>query len=523
MDEPNARKIHRQAMPRTGGLAMAAALFMTFFAFFQFETTVLAFVVGLAIVVATGLADDIWQLRPWMKFLGEVVAATCFVTLSHAAVHDFGNLLGTGPLNSGSLAIPITVFCMVGVMNALNLSDGLDGLAGGLSLIASLFLALFALMTAHWVCLAIAVALLGSLLGFLYFNSHPAKVFMGDTGSLLLGFSLSALAILLVQDGHGEARVPPISVALILALPILDTLMVMARRVYYGFSPFLPDKTHIHHRLLNLRFPQYAVVPILYSTMALFGLLALIMHARPEWQQMIAGLLLTTFIYGTVIYLQHSGWKWHARPVRWLKRAYRNRFYRQMTALAGKSVPIVSRIIPFAMALPLLFLPPLPVPFAWLGLAVCLVTAVLFPWRSSSDRLGLSHGAIYLSVFTLLSLYQMFGPPWMHSYFAWFSSILAVWVVFKLIFKRHLRVFLTSGIELLIIILSWFVPIFLGQAAHASPAQQQTISVVCLEAIPMLLAMKIIIRKQPRRNAVFAGSVIGILLLISTWNAILPT
>jgi len=226
-------------------------------------------------------------------------------------------------------------------------------MAGGLSLIASLFFAFFAFVSGHWLCLSIAVALLGSL----------------------------------------------------------------------------------------------------------FGLLAMSLRTTPEWLQMAAGLSMASLLYGTAIYLQHSGWRWRSRLMRWLKRAYRNRIYRRMTTWAGRSVPIVAKLIPLAMALPIFFLHPLPTPVVWLTLFVSVIAALLFPWRAPIDRLRLSHGAIYLVAFTLLSLYLLYGTPWIATYTAWMTATLAVWVVFKLLFKRHLKISLTSGFELLIIILSWFVPL----------------------------------------------------------------
>ncbi|MDQ6960492.1 MAG: MraY family glycosyltransferase [Mariprofundaceae bacterium] len=514
IDQPDARKVHRQAMPRTGGLAMALAFGLTAWAFVPLQQEFLAFLVGMVVIVLTGLADDVWHIRPWMKFVGETLAALLFITLSHAMLHDFGNLLGSGTLSLGSLAIPVTVFCMVGVMNALNLSDGLDGLAGGISVIVLLFLGLFAVVYHQWLSLAIAAGLFGCLLGFLCFNTHPARVFMGDTGSLLLGYALSAIVVLLVQRGDG-ARVAPISMALILALPIVDTLLVMARRIYYGFSPFLPDKTHLHHRLLNLDLPHSAVVPVLYGSITLFGLLAVVMRSLPEWLQFLAGILLAAGIYGSVICGQHSGWKWHSRRVRWLQRAYRNRLYRQMAAWAGKSVPIVTWLLPLAFAVPLLAMLSLPHSVALAGLLVCAMSALMFPWRASLDRLGLSHGVAYVTIFALLGIYQFYGQGWITRYVAAVTMVLALWVMLKLVFKRHLRIFLTSGFELLMIIISWFVPLFLNHAINISPTMQQASLVVCLEAIPVLLALKIIIRKQPRRNRLLAASLIGMLLLVS--------
>ena len=120
---------------------------------------------------------------------------------------------------------------MVGIMNALNMADGLDGLAGGLSLIACLFLAYFALASGNWLCLGIVTALFGSLIGFLYYNVHPARVFMGDAGSLVLGYTLSAIPILLVQEYDGKALVAPISMAIVVGLPTVDAMLVMTGRM----------------------------------------------------------------------------------------------------------------------------------------------------------------------------------------------------------------------------------------------------------------------------------------------------
>jgi len=174
-----------------------------------------------------------------------------FILYGETELKGFGDLVGIGPLGTGIYAVPITVICMVGVMNALNLSDGMDGLAGGVSTIACLFLIYFSLQSGHWFNLALSVSLFGCLIGFLYFNSYPAKIFMGDTGSLVLGYILSSICVL-SQKLDGEVSIAPISMALILALPIVDTLWVMANRVLRGESPFLPDNTHLHHKLMML-------------------------------------------------------------------------------------------------------------------------------------------------------------------------------------------------------------------------------------------------------------------------------
>jgi len=156
-------------------------------------------------------------------------------------------------------------------MNALNLADGLDGLAGGISAIAAIFLGLFAYLSVDWVALWILLALVGSLFGFLRYNTHPAKLFMGDTGSLLLGYTLSAAAVMLVRNDPVGIHLAPVTVAAVLALPITDTLLVMSRRLRHGQNPFSPDRTHLHHQLLELGFPHAVVVRILYLSAGAFG------------------------------------------------------------------------------------------------------------------------------------------------------------------------------------------------------------------------------------------------------------
>jgi len=196
VDLPDKRKIHADDVPRLGGFAIAVSFAISCILFLQLDSLLIAFLSGLFIILLTGLADDIWHIRPALKFSGEIAAALIFILYGGTELKGFGDLIGVGPLETGIFAVPITVFCMVGVMNALNLSDGMDGLAGGISAIACFFLAYFSLQSGHWLNMALSVTLFGCLIGFLYFNSHPAKIFMGDTGSLVLGYILSSICVL---------------------------------------------------------------------------------------------------------------------------------------------------------------------------------------------------------------------------------------------------------------------------------------------------------------------------------------
>ena len=304
IDHPDDRKDHAASIPLLGGLGIALAFIITGLVFFEYTREFIGgLLAGLGIILVTGLVDDIWHLRPALKFSGEILAALVFLTLADVHIIQFGNLVGSGPLTTEQYAIPISVFCMVGVMNALNMADGLDGLAGGISAIGALFLAWFAWHSGQSCNLAIMIALFGSLLGFLYFNSYPARIFMGDTGSLVLGYLLSAVAILLVQPAAGRIEVVPISMATVLGFPIVDAMIVMSVRGLHGINPFSPDKTHIHHRLMRLGFSHRQAVWVIYIAMFSCGLLATFIRDLPESLQFTIGIAYATLMFGSVYLL----------------------------------------------------------------------------------------------------------------------------------------------------------------------------------------------------------------------------
>jgi len=306
VDKPDDRKLHDTDIPILGGLVIAISFIISCIFFLSFDQQLMGFFAGLIVITLTGLIDDLKHINHILKFIGEITASLIFIIFSGSMIISFGDLIGTGPLDTHSFALPITVFCMVGVMNAINFADGLDGLAGGLSAIACLFLAYFAMQAGYWILLTLIVALFGSLIGFLYFNMYPARIFMGDTGSLVLGYVLSAICILLVQDTNNESSVLPISMAIVMGLPIVDALLVMTIRTINGNSPFLSDNTHLHHRLLILGFNHANTVRIIYLLMVSCGLLAILLGSLTEWLQFMIGIFYASLIFGSVYYLNHA-------------------------------------------------------------------------------------------------------------------------------------------------------------------------------------------------------------------------
>jgi UDP-GlcNAc:undecaprenyl-phosphate/decaprenyl-phosphate GlcNAc-1-phosphate transferase len=514
IDVPVDRSVHEEPIPRFGGVAIAISFLITCLLFIPVGSELNAFLLGLVIILLTGLADDIWEISSSMKFAGQIAACLVFIYFSGAAIDSFGDLFGTGPIETGVLAIPLTVFCMVGVINALNLSDGLDGLAGGLSVIACLFLAYFAIISGHWLNLALVTALVGSLIGFLYYNSHPAKIFMGDTGSLVLGYAISAICILF-EDVADTTLVMPISLALIMGLPIHDTFLVMTRRVVHGHSPFSADSTHLHHRLINLGLSHPAVVTVMYIAMFSYGVLALIMQSLPEWQQFAIGMSYGAVLFGSVIILHRMGFRvrheWELKK----SRLHGTELYIRITEIMGKSTRMMSLLIPVALVTPLLFFPSIQSGFLYSSFIVSFAIIVLFPWKASSEYVVWTHGLIYIATFTLLVILNLIGPRWTAEYLTVFSILLSLWVLMKLIFnRRKVRALITSGFELLMLTIAWFIPVVLMNVLEFSFEKKQLILHACLQAIPFLLAMKFISHREPKRNRTLILCLAGIFFMI---------
>lgn len=267
LDAPNERKVHATPIPRVGGIAMAAGILLAFALSGTTQQPMPAFVAGILVLLGFGVWDDRCTLSSTTKFIGQVIAVLIVMIFGDVAITS--TTLAERHLMPEWFALPLTFFFLLGVTNAINLADGLDGLAGGTTLLSLAALALLASTSGLAFVSGVAIAIMGAILGFLRFNTHPARVFMGDGGSQVLGFSAAVLAVVLTQD-----RSAPLSSALpllLLGIPIIDTLMVMTQRILEGRSPFAADRNHIHHRLLGRGFDHHeAVVAIYFLQAALF-------------------------------------------------------------------------------------------------------------------------------------------------------------------------------------------------------------------------------------------------------------
>lgn len=318
VDQPGGRHVHEQITPRLGGVAVIVGFFAPLAAFslirteamlgfLQQSSLVIGLVVGAALVGLVGAVDDVRGVGPWMKIAAESVAG--LIAYSAGYRIDAINLPLVGEIEMGLLAIPVTVFWFLAITNAINLIDGLDGLAAGITLFATVCNAAIALFNGADVVVLLSAALGGSLLGFLRYNFNPATIFLGDSGSMFLGFTLAATSLAggMTKSSTAVALLAPI---IALGIPIVDTMLALVRRALARQSIFAADRGHIHHRLLDLGFTHRRVVLVLYLFSVLLAISALAIAFGRSWN---VGLALA-FAGLTLFTLVRMGFRVPARP-----------------------------------------------------------------------------------------------------------------------------------------------------------------------------------------------------------------
>lgn len=300
LDYPDAkRKAHNNPEPLIGGLGMIIGFFLSCLLFSQMSG-MRGFFGGVAILGVVGVLDDYKELNHRWKFIAQIIASILMIYFSKTALLTFGDLFNFGQINIGMFTTPMTVVATVGVINSINMIDGLDGLAGGISLIAFISCGIFSYINNQTDLMLLSIALSGAVIAFLKYNWYPSKLFMGDAGSLFLGFSLTFLSLKITQTNG--SHISPVAPLLILAVPIVDTITLMIKRTLKGKNPFKADKYHLHHILTRLGLDKnWAVkvilcISVLFSCIVIIGMIAKI----PEYY------LFLVFITYFILYLISS-------------------------------------------------------------------------------------------------------------------------------------------------------------------------------------------------------------------------
>lgn len=307
LDIPNARKVHKNPIPRLGGIGIYFGFLLGYMIFGKESIQMNSILIGSFIILITGIIDDIKPIPAKYKFCGQLIGAAVIPLYGGIVLRDvsaFGLYI-----NFGIFAYPITIIFIVSVINCINLIDGLDGLAGGIAAIYFLTIGIIAvtLKSSSGLDTILTFVMLGSTLGYLYHNFYPAKIFMGDSGSMFLGYMISIIALLGYKNITFTSFIVPV---FLLAIPILDTFFAIVRRLVNHKPISMPDKNHLHHQFLKKNFSQRKTVLVIYAIDILFAI-ASIVYVLGDFEQgiiiyIILFILVLIFVLKTDIIREHK-------------------------------------------------------------------------------------------------------------------------------------------------------------------------------------------------------------------------
>jgi UDP-GlcNAc:undecaprenyl-phosphate GlcNAc-1-phosphate transferase len=483
MDLPGDRKVHANPIPRIGGIAFGFAALLSIFFWVPQDPVIAPILISALIILGFGIWDDRADLNYMIKLVGQLLAVFVVVVIGHIQFEQIPFLYEEdAPL---WLTLPLTVVFLVGASNAVNLSDGLDGLAGGLAFLTFAGIAYLAYLSHDVTILVLASGFLGGLLGFLRYNTYPARIFMGDAGSQLLGFSMGVLVLLMSDPARGPF---PVTIGLlVLGLPFLDTIAVMGQRLAKGCSPFIGDRNHVHHKLLALGLSHYEAVIVIYGIQAVMVGLAYLLR----WQSDV----LILAIYGAFALAMFSLFVATERRREAPSIASNGRvFSDSKLARAGLWVSdMTPRFL--AVVVPLflvahLFLPghvPRDVGFAAISLFVVVLAG---PWFLPQYRSHFVRGGLYVGSAFLMYMVEHSGLPDIWPIYVTQNSLLALIAVLVLLSMRFSRGnrFQTTPLDYLMVFFALIVPLL-----PEMRADMPTLSILAAKLIVLYFSFELLL------------------------------
>jgi UDP-GlcNAc:undecaprenyl-phosphate GlcNAc-1-phosphate transferase len=459
-DIPGPRKVHDRPIPKSGGIAMALGIVLPL-AFWAPETAFLRTVLlGSGLIVFFGIMDDLKDLAYGWKFAGQTGAALLVILAGDVQIRSVGMLLPDGVLLPPWVSLPLTLVVIVGVTNAINLADGLDGLAGGISMLSFVFIGYLALQTGQSQVALAAAAAVGAIFGFLHFNTHPAILFMGDTGSQLLGFMAITMSLHLTQSNEPLSPLLPL---ILVGFPVLDTLVVMSERVAAGRSPFLPDKNHFHHKLMRIGLYHPEAVFVIYVIQSFLVTAAYAFRYANEWFILAFYLVFSSLIVFGFLLADRANWELKRYDFLDVAIKGRLRVLREKNILIRVSFKVLEYGLPAVLMLTCFFPARIPTYLSVLALGLCLIVFLTLVFRRA--RLGgLLRLAIYITVPLVLYLAEVeplsWLNPWMVQPYNISFAVLVLSVLLTLKFTRRKKGFRSTPMDFLILFLALVVPNF---------------------------------------------------------------
>lgn len=510
VDLPGERKVHTRPIPRIGGIAMACGAFVPLLFWNYADRFVISYLGGAAVLVFFGLLDDLRDLSPKVKFLGQIVAALIVIVAGGVEIRSLGTLLPDLYQLPAALSLPLTLVAIVGATNAINLADGLDGLAGGICLLVFAGIGYLSYVEGSLVIGLISLALAGVIFGFLRFNTHPASIFMGDAGSQFLGYSAATLAIALSQ---GKATLSPVLPLLLLGVPILDTLTVMVTRIAQGRSPFSADRNHFHHHLLRLGLHHSESVVVIYVLQTLLVITAVLCRYQYDW------LLLTGYVgfSALVLLLFHRARQADWRPRRFdffdIRIAGRLRMLKREGTVIKAAFPF------FDIGIPLLLLftsvtvvgTPRYVSLTAGGVAFLIVLAQFF-WKERLE--ALIRAGLYLLIPFAIYLNDHQHVQWLEgsgqTLYNMLFGVFAVLIVLISKFSRRRNGFRSSPMDFLILILAVAVPNMPDQQM-----QEYRIGLMAAKIILLYFSYEVLLAEMRGRFGRVAATTVASLAILA--------
>ncbi len=462
LDVPNERKVHQAPVPKIGGLAMAFGILCPFLVWNPSDRVVTSIIIGASVIVVFGYLDDARDLGYAAKFFGQLLAAGMVVGKGGVNIVSTGDLFPFLSKLPPAVSLILTVLAIVGVTNAINLSDGLDGLAGGIVILSFLCLSYLAYTLGMTGVSVMSLAVIGAVFGFLRFNTHPASIFMGDTGSQLLGFLSVTLAIHVSQ---GSGTISPLFPLILLGFPILDTLSVMMGRLMKGKSPFKADKTHFHHRLMALGFRHSEAVCLVYVLQAFLVCSAFLLRYHSEWILLMYYLGFSSAILGFFQLADHRGWRisqseYYEMRMKGVFRKVRDRHLIIRIAFPCLTYGFIALLMVSCMGFETL------PGYAPLVAGCVLASVLLVPKVKSDWSFWVNRLFYYAAIPFILYGVESDGAAWMgetaRMLYNGAYGLLALFMIMTLKFTRRKKGFKATPLDFIILFISIALPLLVG-------------------------------------------------------------
>lgn len=504
IDKPDPRKVHTVPIPRVGGLGIVLGAMVPMLLWLPYSDLTISIFIGATILLVFGTWDDVAELGHYVKFVGQIAAAGIVVYygdlyVSHFPMYNYETIPEV-------IGRPFTVVAIVGMINAINHSDGLDGLAGGESLISLSVIAYLGFLFNSDLLLIICAASIGGIFGFLRFNSHPARVFMGDGGSQFLGFILAVLVIILTQQVNPVLS-PSIAV-LLLGLPIVDILAVFFLRAKHKLNLFKATRNHIHHRLLDIGFLHYESVMFIYTIQFVLVISAIPLMYENDLLNLILYLSICTSVFVFLTWSERSNFKIHvAKTTRKNKLSLILKKYPRMHDVPIKAIEAGLSLFIIASSLVISEVPE-DFAFSSLLLLICLV----FTLNTRAFAFQLYRLILFITIGFSVYLLTTFPSEWLFEkvdlVVIYFSIMMILgFIAVKTISSNEFKI---TPLDYLVIAVALFIEFIPGENEI-----RQNIIWMVLQIIILFYVCELVVQNMNSRLNRFTGSVALALALIA--------